>query len=427
MKRSFTGRFPLMALLILLAAVEVPAQPAAGTLPSYIEMALSGSADLRRLSLDLRSAAEAAGRDWNLLLPSVSLGLSTSYRQGGLPEEISSSASASLSLQLNAGVPAAMKNREFALARSELALESKRAEVITSTAGAFYSLLLVRGEGEVLAEDLALTESQLRRSRTRFENGLANERELLQASLAVEQARLAQEKHRSALNLEERRFRQLVGLEEDEEIVLDGALEAQRIEPDVERLIAGYLHRRSDVRGAELTLLQEEADRGAAAWSRAPSVSLQAGVSGLESVPDQSLSASLSVSIPLDGWVPGSAESLGIRAAGREKEKAEYSLQALRRAAELEIRGLVSALEQAGRSLDIAALQTGIAARLYSLAEQGYAGGTVARLELEEARGDLLSARLDELNGTYAYLSALLDLKAALGIDSMEEIPGSRP
>jgi outer membrane protein TolC len=132
-----------------------------------------------------------------------------------------------------------------------------------------------------------------------------------------------------------------------------------------------------------------------------------------------SFSAGLSVSIPLDGWIPNSQDDQAVREAEGEIKKAELTLQSTRDSAEMEIRNLAVGLEHAARGIEISELQVDIAKRSYGLAEEGFLRGTVERLELEESRRDLLEARLDLLNGKYEYLQAVIDLKAALNIDDL--------
>ncbi len=418
-----SGHAGWTALITILGLLLVPAIHSL-ELSEYVEMALEESSTLRQQSMDLLGASEAVRANWSLLLPSIGLTFRSAYNQNS-PEPISNTLSASLSLQLSAGVAGTMKMNRLELEQASLEWESARSALEKEVSDSFYRLILLREQEELLAGDLELALSQLDRSRVQFDRGLINERTLLQARLGVEQSRLALERHLATVRQEERGFRRLTGLNEAGKLVLDGTIDPEPLNADADKLIADYLAGRGDMRSAELQLRRLAASRSIRSWARAPSLSLAGGLSGLESS-EQSLSASLSLSIPLDGWIPGSGDSQELRDAEREYEKAEMSLEEVRKNAELEIRNLVSALEQSGRSIDISTLQVEIAERLYRLSEEGFGRGTVERLELEEARGDLLSARLELLNDRYDYLSALLDLKQALNTDTLDHARSSR-
>lgn len=97
-------------------------------------------------------------------------------------------------------------------------------------------------------------------------------------------------------------------------MLLDGTIDPEILEADTDRLIADYLAGRTDMRSAGLQLRRLAASRSMRSWARAPSLSLSGGLSGLEGE-EQNISASLTLSIPLDGWIPGSGDSQDLREA----------------------------------------------------------------------------------------------------------------
>jgi outer membrane protein TolC len=420
----------LLILLLLLGAAGFVQAVEVLDFEDCLELAVENDSSLRQAAIDLGIAASATENSWSLLLPSLSLQAGANYSDTLFSRAVSSgdpmsySLGASLSLQLNRGIAARVKSLAISAEAAELSYEAALKDLTDRVTRQFYSLLLARSELELLEEDLELSEKQLEKSETRFRNGLINERTLLQTRLAMETSRLALSRSTSAWELEKRNFLNILGLDGDEEVSFEGRIDPEILEFDTEELLLNCLGGRTDVKSAALTLRQREAGLTTASAARLPSISLSGGLNA--STPDfssssyrDSFSAGLSVSIPLDGWIPNSQDDQAVREAEGEIKKAELTLQSTRDSAEMEIRNLAVGLEHAARGIEISELQVDIAKRSYGLAEEGFLRGTVERLELEESRRDLLEARLDLLNGKYEYLQAVIDLKAALNIDDL--------
>jgi outer membrane protein TolC len=286
---------------------------------------------------------------------------------------------------------------------------------------------MLEEELALLEENLELAEEQLKKSRVLFTNGLINEQNLLGAQLDVESSKLSYARKQAEYEQERRSFFSTLGIEFDTEVALSGDIDPQIIEADADVLIDRYIGNRLDVRTAALQVSQcETAAHGVAAASRAPSLSLagrwNGGVEDLWIEASDSLSFGLTVSIPVDPWIPGSSKARAIKEAKANTESAEILLEQTWESAELEIRSLVSSIDQSLQAIEIALLQEAIAEKAYLLAEEGFQSGTVERLELWEIREDLLTARQDVLSERYQYLLYLIQLMDALNIDNLDDL-----
>ncbi|HDQ15031.1 MAG TPA: TolC family protein [Sediminispirochaeta sp.] len=402
-------------------------------LESCIELALTNNLQLEREQLDLRGAAEAADNSWSHILPSIGLELRADYSRSLLFDSVIGGAAGdpfriplrgSVNFQFSHGSVAAIRKTAHSYRLAEISYEQARRDIQVQVGSSFYQLILAEKRQELLAEDLRLAEEQLEQSRIRFDNGIIGERGLLQSRLGVESARLALSKSEADYEFQHRSFLNLLGLEHREDIRFEGEIDPEPIILDAEQLIAEHLHLRGDLRSSAIETELRRIDSRTAKLDRGPSVSLSAGwlqsnANLLEEAQNwqDSLELSLSARIPIDPWIPGSRGDQNLRSAKREEKKAALSQQALINSAELEIRNLAGNLEQARRSMEISTLQLEIAERSFELNQAGFERGTVERLELEESRKELLSARIDLLEGKYHYLVGLIELRRALGTD----------
>ena len=131
------------------------------------------------------------------------------------------------------------------------------------------------------------------------------------------------------------------------------------------------------------------------------------------------------VSLPLNGFIPGSSENLDIRDAERSIEQARLSLKDAIEGAEQDIRSLLMELDGYRENMEITGLSVELAGKTYEMTEEAYRLGTREILDVEDAQNKLLAANQDLLSSRYNYLSGLLDLEYALNA-SLDEILSAR-
>src|SRR6056297_1194210 len=253
----------IFILLSVLAAGSVSAEEVLD-LEACLKLALENDPALRQSSIDVGTASAAVENSWSLLLPSFSLRMGTSWSDSlftpgsSFGDPVNYSLGASLSLQLNRGIPVRVKILGLNAAAAEISFESVREGLVSDVTRKFYSLLLARSELELLREDLELSRKQLEKSDTRFQNGLISERILLQTRLEVETSKLALSRSTSSYELEKRSFLNTLGIEGAAGVSFEGKIEPELLEYDTDELITTYLSDRTDLRSAALSLRQQE-------------------------------------------------------------------------------------------------------------------------------------------------------------------------
>lgn len=427
-------KFSLL-LLLFLGNGFAGAQTLSLTLEDSIDRAVSQSINLAKSALDLDMAKFRADRLWAELFPSFSLRGSFTFLPGTPlftdpyfgydPDNLTYSVSAGVSFSFNFGITTAMKLTELAYSRGMLDYENARKRVVLDVTKAFYSLLAGQVNVKNLEETLGLAERELEKNRIARENGLIGELPWLQSRLSVETARYNLSNAFGTWENSLRDFMNTLGIDPDTKAVLEGTISPVQLHPDPEALILEYLPKRPDiVSQRQLIETRELSARQSALSSKAPSLSVSATWSGnpprnspISAGFSDSISANISVSIPIDPWIPGTKSNQTQRSNNIEIEKAKLDLINTENSAKSNIRSLCVSLTNSWRSVEIARLRAEIAQRTYELSEAGFRNGIVEFLRLESTRNDFDDAMFRLLQSELSYFNILLDLASALNVD----------
>jgi multidrug efflux system outer membrane protein len=133
--------------------------------------------------------------------------------------------------------------------------------------------------------------------------------------------------------------------------------------------------------------------------------------------PSASGTFSLTLSIPVSSFVPGSSGSLEIKTARDSAVLAESALETARNKAAEDIKQKADTLLRAGESIASRQQNYRISLRAYELSEQGYERGLVSVTDLQASRQRMISAQQLVLLVEVSYLSAAYELAAALNLD----------
>jgi outer membrane protein TolC len=418
----------LLFLSAYLGAQELPGGEVL-TLERALELALDASVDIKKNAIELGLAKTDADSLWAQIFPSISLSAGVSY---GIPLHDSAprggpaySASAGLTLNLNAGLPYAMKSISLAYRQKLLGLEDARRLLSLQIAKDFYSLAAREQNLLVFENAKKLAEEQVERDTAAWQNGYKGELEYLQGRLSAEQADLDYQKalaeYRNALA----EFCAALGLD-GAAIRLSGAVEIKRIFPDPEKLTGEYLPRRPDL-AAKRNAVEHSAmeEKQKALSAKAPSLSLSAnwGAQAADDFAwkgDSSLGASVRLSIPVNPWIPRTKENRELKAAAAAVEIARIDFEDAWEKARREIRLLCANLETAWNEAGLSRLQLEIAGRSYELSEEAYRIGAMSFVDFEIARNKYTEAQQGLLAGELNYKLLVLDLAFALNISESE-------
>jgi outer membrane protein TolC len=427
----FLARF--LCALFVVPALPLGAQ-ASGldlNLEDAISRALEYNINLQQSRISLDNQEYASKRLWAEIFPNISAGASITYRSplftgsvSSLEQGLSYSTSLNLNLSFRAGIPSQMELLGLAYRRQLLSYEDARRLLEIATAKEFYALIAERESLGQLADTLGLAERQLERNRVGRENGMISETALLQSRLGVETARYDLSAAQATHAKNRGNFLASLGLSPETPVELLGEFEVRRVELDPETLIRDYLPQRPDIRQRSQAIEEQELSyRRDLLNARAPSLGLTFGWSGgpggggITGPFSDSVSGGVSLSIPINSWIPGSKESQALRNARSAVETARLNLKSAEAQAAADIRSLTASLRNSWESLEIARLREQVAQRSYELTERGFLNGAVESLALETSRKSLADARYQLLRSEYSYQNLVLDLAQAINAD----------
>jgi multidrug efflux system outer membrane protein len=417
--------------------VAVPfawAEPFALTLDEAVRRALGESLSLQKSAIDLGVAEYRAEHLWAEVFPSFSLraGLTLLpstplFTDPGFQynrDASSYSLDFGVTLQFNAGIPYSMKMISLAWQKGLLDYEDARRQLEIRITKTFFQLLTARENISYLESSLTLARQQLEQDRIARENGLLSELAWLESRLGTETARYNLSSAQGEYSIAQGEFLVLLGMDQNTEVVLEGSVDIAPVTVDPEALILEYLPKRPDIISRRQTIenleLRKKMNAGSA---KAPSLSLSSSWNGGSSFSGDfadRLSGSLTLTIPVDSWIPGTKTNQTGRADSAEVEKARLDLRDAETAAKTQIRSLAANLRNSWASLEIALLRVEIARRTYEYTEEGFRNGTVDYQNFEDTRNELTSARQRLLQSELAYQNLILDLAAALNVDWKE-------
>ncbi|MDR1352501.1 MAG: TolC family protein [Treponema sp.] len=433
-----------IAALLFVLALRAGAEEAAGgggglPLDRAVELALEQSLSLQKEFIDLKTAGVSASNLWAEIFPSVSAGGDMSYATPVFTDPgfqadkdlLSYGVSLGVTFRLAPSLSSSMKLLKLAYQSQLLNYENSRRQLGIQAAKTFFTLIAEKRNLVNLENTEAQAGRQLEKNRVAFDNGLVSQVVFLQSSLAVENARLNLNIARSLYASHLRDFLVLLGLDGGADIEPEGEIAPERIDVDPGRLIDEYLVKRPDVVSQRQAIERLElAERQTVLNARAPSLSLttrwRGGGSGTGAGTGKftdSLSAGLSVDIPIAGWIPGTGGQGGgqaVQSARANVEKAKLDLKNTENQARAEIQSLSENLRNSWASIEIARLQVGLAERSYELTEDGFRNGVTESLVLENARNSLAEARQQLLEVELSYMNMILDLAGALNVDWQE-------
>lgn len=429
--KKFTLLFAAVLPLFSLIAQNSAEEPLVIDIEKAVELAVQNNLTLKSSDLDVVISRRLKNTVWNSLVPTISVnadlrntrelffGTSPSHGTFLTP-------SLKFQLSLNASLGSAMNIAKINYETNLIKQETVRAQLERDVRKAFYGLITSRTNLELLQKNIDTAQKRYDQSMANYENGLIPELNVLRAQVTAENMKpgyhAAETHYRNSLML----FKLLLGVDRNREVEIQGSLDVTPQNYDSEELIQLHISSRLDIRSQNKALEFQKANKEVTFhMERTPTLILGTEwnttitdpFSGGSWDTDQWLdtaSFSLTLGIPLDGWIPGSKTSVKLKNAEDEIAKIQTSLEGLIRNAEIEIANLVMILNNSRMALETYGLNVALAQKAYDMTAEAYNLGTQEFLEVESAQNELFKAEQEVLTEKYNHLSALLDLAYAV-------------
>ena len=424
------GCIILLTMLLFLSALPVMGEEIVMDLETAVSLALKNNLGLKSERIDLITKQRAKQNSWNEFLPSVRLGAGLSGTGGSRAASSSSpwdlSASITASLPVSAANLHSLKSTSLSYDAEKIALADAEKSLERDVKEAFYNLIILEEKVMLIEQNIDTAQKRYEQAKFNYEKGIVSEITLLSSQVTLEALKPDLEEATVDYEIAKMQFKQILGLDREASLSIRGSIEPKTIILEVEKLSKNYLENRLDIK----TILKEieilEVQRKlAVAEEYTPTLSLsytfRTGVSdpfradwGSSASWYDSSTFGISLSFPIDGFIPGSSSDTRMRGMDDEIEKAHIELVQQRQLAEVEIETIVMKLKKSLRTLRALEQNVLLAQKTYDLAEMQYNAGVAELLEVEEAYDALQEAKLGVLEERYNYLSGLFDLEYAL-------------
>lgn len=390
-----------------------------------VQMALQHNAELRQQALLLENAQKENENRWNIFLPSLSAGGGISNTHVFTPENVSMwgwNASAGISLSLPSNTPLKLTQKSLAVETAQTQYNQLERSIIKQVILSYYALIALRTNISILKNNLTLSEEVYRQNKINYDYGLTSELDMLRSQYAYQKAGPELQAAESAYESSLRSFLILIGADGGEPDEHDIPPLYELNLPDVQVLTDSYSTNRFDIIRLQQEVKQTQLDKLMTILSaRAPTLSLSESIKlspdtnkAFSSVPGAGGSFSISLNIPIDGFIPGSQDSLSIAAADNAVTSAQIALEIGEKKAAQNISDCVDETKRLYETLKISRLNHQITERAYSLAQDGYNNGLVSQTDLETSRQDMTSAWQAVVQAEINYFSAVYNLADAL-------------
>ncbi len=431
---------------VILAAIifggiagTVSAAPVSLTRESSVELALENNPDFQISTIGLSTAEREDRNSWNAFLPKISANVGLNGGSSLLDSQPNNmtwsfSGSLNLSMPINAGLAFSIKSIGLAYESEQISYETAQMDLISQVEKEFYYLLAVRQNLDIEQANIDLAEQRYQQDLINYDAGLASELSVLQAEVSVANLKPSYLQTVASYEARVREFLIVLGLTPEAEAEFEGSLETPLTTFDTDELIRLYLGDRQDLKTLQknLELLQNQ-KKLTVANTRTPSLGLSAGWNTNVGDPFNAgswnyttwidgFSVGLNLNIPLDGYIPGSSDAMNIKSLDDQIESASINLAKAGQEARTEIINLVAQLETSAASMELSELNVTLAGKSFELSEESYSRGIIQRLDVEDTQQSYLEAIQQSLVSQYEYLSGLIDLRSALGLDSLEEL-----
>jgi len=388
------------------------------TVESSVELALRENVSVKRSGINLDSLKRKAGKSWNSLLPSLSVGAGVT--KGNESSTMTGYGTVSASITVSPTVIASVEQARLGYEAGEISYNDALRQVELSIRKTFYTLLYEQEYIDQLAQAVETSDRQYKQTLANQRAGLVPDIDVLSSQVSLETSRLTLSTAQNTLAKDMDSFKQLIGLDPSEPIVLKGALDDAIPKGTVD--LSGLAPVSSSVAMIEKSLETARVAKVAAltnVWSPSFNLSMTYRPTKIlkdgTSVTDAG-SLSASVTLPLNGIMPWSASNELVAAADDSIRDLELQLLSARTTADLKKASLLRDITQSQSSLEARGLNVTLAEKSHALTEEAYRRGAKDLLALQNAADALQLARVSQMKESYTLISALLDLEYAIGV-----------
>lgn len=330
------------------------------------------------------------------------------------------SISGSLGLTLSTNLYSTIKGAKLNYENGLLTYNQAVKQIEMSVRKTFYDLIYKTEYFSFQSQNLLTAKKNYEQNLEKFKNGKISELDVMSSRVSYEQKKPVLEEARIDLTNNLELFKNIIGVDFDDEIKLDGSLDFLLELKDIK--LPPKENPSPDVQAAKFAVEIAENNLLAQRFSSYSPVITGTYKYGQTLNIDNSLwnetsSFSVGVSIPLDSYLPWSSSAVSINSKKESLESAKLNLEDAENSIRVNTENALRKINQIISMLEVSKETVALAKKTYEMTETAYNYGKTDFLTLQNASDNVLNAEVSLKNQAKTLMETLLDTEYLLGLE----------
>ncbi len=398
------------------------------TVDDAVILAADNNISLKRQRISLDTLERRNKTSWNSLSPTLSLSGGLTKPLDGIVTDMEAqlkytyNVGASARLSLTPSLYTSIRDAQLKYESGKTSYEDAVRQIELNVRKIFYSLLYTQESMNLQRRNMETARIRYENNRDKYNRGQLSELDLLQSQYSYESLRPNIESAEIAYQNSIASFKQTLGISQDEKIELSGSL-SDAVPPE-SFSVNQAVDELPSIKKIKASIAQQENSLLAtrfSAYSPSVTASYSWGMNGNDKTEEfkkgqESHSLSLSVNIPLDGYIPWTNGAQNVKNQKAVLQDLQLQLENERTTASLNLQNSIKNILQKQSQMDLIDRNVELAQKTYDMTLTAYNHGSRDLLTLQNSADSLLKAKTDRESKKYELISAVLDLENTLGI-----------
>ena len=388
------------------------------TLEECISLAKENNLSIKVHKNTLNDLKRKNETSWNSVSPSIKG--EAAFQDDFTNKTESFAISGSLGLTLSTNLYSTIKGAKLNYENGLLTYNQAVKQIEMSVWKTFYDLIYKTEYFSFQSQNLLTAKKNYEQNLEKFKNGKISELDVMSSRVSYEQKKPVLEEARIDLTNNLELFKNIIGVDFDDEIKLDGSLDFLLELKDIK--LPPKENPSPDVQAAKFAVEIAENNLLAQRFSSYSPVITGTYKYGQTLNIDNSLwnetsSLSVGVSIPLDSYLPWSSSAVSINSKKESLESAKLNLEDAEKSIRVNTENALRKINQIISMLEVSKETVALAKKTYEMTETAYNYGKTDFLTLQNASDNVLNAEVSLKNQAKTLMETLLDTEYLLGLE----------
>ena len=388
------------------------------TLEECISLAKENNLSIKVQKNTLNDLKRKNETSWNSVSPSIKG--DAAFQDDFINKTESFAISGSLGLTLSTNLYSTIKGAKLNYENGLLTYNQAVKQIEMSVWKTFYDLIYKTEYFSFQSQNLLTAKKNYEQNLEKFKNGKISELDVMSSRVSYEQKKPVLEEARIDLTNNLELFKNIIGVDFDDEIKLDGSLDFLLELKDIK--LPPKENPSPDVQAAKFAVEIAENNLLAQRFSSYSPVITGTYKYGQALNIDNSLwnetsSLSVGVSIPLDSYLPWSSNAVSINSKKESLESAKLNLEDAEKSIRVNTENALRKINQIISMLEVSKETVALAKKTYEMTETAYNYGKTDFLTLQNASDNVLNAEVSLKNQAKTLMENLLDTEYLLGLE----------